>query len=127
MPYLERKFEHPMEKAYCDASPNLDLDEDVANEQRMLDWRSTEWLSVQDAVMKFRAYCPEYNEFTAERLKALNTLGKDVQVQPARENSVCVYLKGNDVSYASVDGIAQLLFCDEVGEEPDGTIRVWWD
>ena len=121
----EIRYAEPMEKAYCDASPNLDLDEDVANEQRTLDWRSTEWLSVRDAVMKFRAYCPEYNEFTAERLWMLQDISDTVEIQPARENSVCIYVR--NATYEEVDKVAPQLMCDEVSEEPDGTIRVWWD
>lgn len=121
----EIRYAEPMEKVYCDASPNLDLDDDVAYEQRSLDWRDTNWYSLQEAIMKFQAYCPQYNEFVCENLGVLGTLGNDIEIQPARENSVCIYVKG--ATYEAVDALSDKLMCDEVGEEPDGTIRVWWD
>jgi hypothetical protein len=58
-----------------------------------------------------------YNNFDAI---ALEGLPDDVKVQFAREYSPCIYVKGSKPSKSA-------LKADELGKEPDGTFRVWWD
>jgi hypothetical protein len=119
------EFIDPMEGAYCDVNP-IDIGEAIYK-YRNLDWRSDEWFSVTDTISLFKDYCPEYNEFQCGNLGVLSELGEDVMIQPAREGSVCIYIKGAHVVEATVRALQMQLMADEVNMQPDNTVRVWWD
>lgn len=59
-----------------------------------------------------------YNEFNPSLIKKF---GKDTEIQIAREGSVCLYVKGNDLP------TLEELNADEYHNLSDGTTRIWWD
>jgi hypothetical protein len=81
-------------------------------------WREVTFLNKQQAISLVKSALPNgYNNFDAI---ALEGLPDDVKVQFAREYSPCIYVKGSKPSKSA-------LKADELGKEPDGTFRVWWD
>jgi hypothetical protein len=102
----------------------------VPMELRQLTFRSSKWMRPQEYVEQMKAICPDYNEFSIRRMAKilLSPDAKDIQIQPAREYSVCMYVKGEpDVLdwlklMATTDGRA-----DEASIWADGTLRLWWD
>ena len=97
---------------------------------RNLKWRSSQWMSPQDWIAQMKVVCPSYNEFKPSRVAKLllDPNAKGIEVQPAREGSVCVYIKGEpeilDWIKVYSDTIAK---ADEAHIQGDGTLRLWWD
>ena len=124
-------FEDPMEMAYADVAPAKENESpEVLNQFRMLDWYDDRRISLDEAIEKFRKYCPEYNEFYYENLKCLKSLVKDIEdieISCARENSVCIYVRGPGITEKSVKTIQVLLKADEISDDHNGFVRIWWD
>jgi len=97
--------------------------EAYADNQRNLDWRHDEWLTLPEAVSAIRAI-GQYNLFRPESV--LVTLGYCVPkalIQPAREGSVALYLKCAEEEAQALKGE---LSADEF-DYTDGVLRLWWD
>lgn len=70
-----------------------------------------------------------YNEFKAERVaKWLTKWSGEIEVQPAREYSVALYIKGPaDVLAAMQKAAKRGTKADDFDLQADGTLRLWWD
>ena len=105
------------------------LDEDIETKLslRNLHFRSDAWLEAESCHFLMTDIVPEYNEFDADRV--FNELsGLDIQIQIARESSVCIYVKGNEVSLKNIERKGRkLLNAQECWRQDDGTLRIWWD
>ena len=85
---------------------------------RCYDFRSDEWVSRKDAYAIMKQAVPRgYNEFKAELVL---DFPDDVMFQLAREGSVCMYVKGDNLPSR------EDLNADEYTIE-NGVTRVWWD
>ena len=85
---------------------------------RCYDFRSDEWVSRKDAYAIMKQAVPRgYNEFKAELVL---DFPDDVMFQLAREGSVCMYVKGDNLPSK------EDLNADEYTIE-NGVTRVWWD
>lgn len=95
---------------------------------RNLEWRCSRWMSPGECGAQFAAICPEYNQFHASKVCAWLSQFPGVEVQPAREHSVTLYLKGKPEELAQIEHQARgLIHADEVDMQMDGTLRLWWD
>jgi hypothetical protein len=99
----------------------------VAAETRSLQWRSSKWLKPAEWAAQMKAICPEYNNFHAGKVGAWLSKFSGVEVQPAREYSVCIYLKGDPDELSQIETQAKRFRADEVNMQDDGTLRLWWD
>jgi len=94
---------------------------------RSLQWRSSRWMKAADWGQQMKMICPEYNGFHAGKVGTWLS-HFDVEVQPAREHSVCIYIKGAPESLATIENMAKrAVHADEVDLQDDGTLRLWWD
>ena len=99
---------------------------------RQLEWKSPRRLSLADAVTCYDQMASSYNEFHPGVLRDLNAaFGNDgIQVTPAREMSVAVYLHIPDAGdlRSRVETFAREHFiADDVAWTKPGTLRCWWD
>lgn len=68
-----------------------------------------------------------YNEFDLRKVsKALQAV-PGVEVAPAREYSVAVYVTGPQDALNKVFKLGKRLRADEVDFQEDGSVRLWWD
>ncbi len=103
-----------------------------AAQTRRLTWQSRHRLSLADAVKCYRQMAHSYNAFDPSLLSDLNAaFGTDgIQVTPAREYSVAVYLHIPAVGNLRqrVETFAREHFsADDVGWVDAETLRLWWD
>lgn len=119
---------------YADAvfANMTDADWPVVSRKRRLTWRSAQRLSLADAARCYGQMVGSYNEFRpsllSDLLKAFPNEG--IEVTPAREYSVAVYLHIPDAGdlRSRVESFAREHFlADEVDWEEPGTLRCWWD
>lgn len=83
-------------------------------------YRSDEFVTRKEAYAIMKWALPRgYNEFKAELI--LEHFSDDTLFQLAREGSVCMYVKGNDIPSK------RDLQADEYDAQTDNTIRIWWD
>jgi hypothetical protein len=95
---------------------------------RSLEWRSSQWMTPASWAAQMELVCPEYNMFHAGKVGAWLSLLPGVEVQPAREHSVCLYLRGSPEDLAKVEWQAKkVIHADVVDMQVDGTLRLWWD
>jgi hypothetical protein len=100
----------------------------VGANTRSLQWRSAKWMKPAEWAGQMKTVCPEYNGFHAGKVGSWLSRFGGVEVQPAREYSVCVYLKGDPKELATIERQAkQAIHADEVDMQQDGTLRLWWD
>lgn len=101
--------------------------EDIANQvcevysehSCCFNYRSDRFVSRKNAYAILKRAIPMgYNAFKAD---IILDLPDDVEVMIAREGSVCLYLKGDDLP--SMED----LMADEYTVESNGITRVWWD
>lgn len=119
----------PIQKAYFDNLENVEKYPGVGlNKYRNLDWRSDEWLTVDEAIKAFESIEKDfaYNDFKPKLLKVLKKWGPEVKVQPARESSVCVYVSGIHEDGEDAEVVGEAVRADEAGFEGD-ILRLWWD
>ena len=108
-------------KAYADCHCKDDLsNRDRAMRQRQLQFKASEDVSVADAKAILAKAIPHgYNNFTA---KIMDNFPAEARVLIAREYSVCLYVKGNNLpKMAKVEANE----CDPT--EDEGVVRYWWD
>ncbi len=99
----------------------------VGAETRSLQWRSARWMKPAEWAQQMKTVCPEYNGFHAGKVGSWLSRFSGVEVQPAREYSVCLYIKGDPEELAQIAGQAKQVRADEVDMQDDGTLRLWWD
>lgn len=69
-----------------------------------------------------------YNEFKAATVaKWLKKWAGKIEVQPAREYSVALYIKGDAEVLKDMEDTAARVKADEIAIQSDGTLRLWWD
>jgi len=117
--------------AYADAViPDMTDDQwQEASKVRNLLWRG-ERMPLTEAAILYEAIVDGYNEFKPLMLTELKSVfdGKGIEVTPAREHSVCVYLWIPDEIKAEVlIWIVNNWNADEMDMQKDGSLRVWWD
>ena len=101
----------------------------VAVELRDLKYRSSKWMPPAEYIAQMKVICPGYNEFTVRRLAKLILAPEaaGIQLQPAREYSVCIYIKGPPEALTWLQANAQpIALADEVHLQGD-ELRLWWD
>jgi hypothetical protein len=87
-------------------------------------------MSPSDYVKLMTDVCPRYNDFWVKRIaKAFaDPDAKGLMVQPAREMSPCLYVKGPD---EVLDWLRMIMAEDVMkADEADiqgGVLRLWWD
>jgi hypothetical protein len=95
---------------------------------RNLQFRSSKWMAPGEWATQMKLLCPEYNGFHAGKVGAWLGRYPGVEVQPAREYSVCLYLKGDPDSLSKISSEASRVGrADESDFQGDGTLRLWWD
>ncbi len=110
-----------VKKAYADCSAGDSLSRrDAAMRQRQLQFKASADVSVADAQSILKQAVPHgYNNFTASVLKKFPA---EARVLIAREFSVCLYVKGNDLPPKDQVKADE---CDPT--EDEGVVRYWWD
>jgi len=119
-------------KAYADAwNPSKVVaifdDLDLASELRSLQYRSGKWETPAAWGKVMAVVCPHYNDFDAAKVATWLKGFKGIEVQAAREYSVCLYVRGKLDVLGHVEGDAHLVKAQEHSRQPDGTVRLWWD
>ena len=100
----------------------------VGVDVRSLQWRSSKWMKPAEWAEQMKTICPEYNAFHAGKVGAFLSRFNGVELQPAREYSVCVYLKGDSAELSQIETQAKrAMHASEVDMQEDGTLRLWWD
>lgn len=119
---------------YADATlPNMsDAQWQVAASKRRLTWKSPHRLSLSDAVKCYGQIAVNYNEFHAGLIRAFHCAFRDdgIQVTPAREMSVAIYLhvpNAGDLRSRVESFCRERFNADDVDWTEDGTLRCWWD
>jgi hypothetical protein len=85
---------------------------------RCYDYRSDQWVSQEDAYEIMKKAVPKgYNDFKAN---IIMKFPDDTQFQLAREGSVCVYVRGNELPSK------EYLEANEYDNDGEVT-RIWWD
>jgi len=115
-----------VQRAYFDCWPMDDhgLKWERLEPYRNLDWKSQNYYSVEDTFNLFKSAVHGYNDFNPSLIKKISELFKRPKICPAREGSVCIYVKGKPKN--SLEEIRATLMadeCDQYGKE----IRIWWD
>jgi hypothetical protein len=87
-------------------------------ERRNLRYRASQAVDKQTAKALLEKAVPGYNKFTPNKL---DHLPDNCEVTIAREGSVCLYVKGNNLP---INDLA--LIADECGFKND-ELRLWWD
>ena len=104
-------------KAYADCvgEPN----DPKAMSTRNLNFRASQDVSRDEAIAIMSEAVPDgYNEFHAQLLALLP---EDARITIAREGSVCIYVKGDDL-------VDENLLFDEIHYDPQSNeTRIWWD
>ena len=100
--------------------------------RRQLEWRSNRRIPLQDAALCYAAIVEGYNEFQPSMIAHLGAVFADrgIEVTPAREFSVAVYLHVPDKPglRERVEEFVQANFqADVVSWQDGGTLRVGWD
>jgi hypothetical protein len=101
---------------------------EVAMKVRTLQYRSSSWMAPSELAAQMALLCPEYNSFHAGKVCAFLARFPGVEVQPAREYSVCLYVKGDPDPLQKIASAAKaFVHADEVDYQDDGSLRLWWD
>lgn len=120
-------FDMDLASTYADAWSD-ELVGQLGKRTRALQWRSTKWIKPSEWAEQMTAICPTYNRFSAAKVGVWLAQFSNIEVQPAREYSVCLYLKGSPETLATILKQApEAVFADEADMEKDGTLRLWWD
>lgn len=125
--------------AYADAviADMTDEQQTVASGQRNLSWKGDR-MPLAEAAELYAKICNGYNEFEPGMLRALDVQfgGSGIEVTPARESSVAVYLHIPDNGVPGLRGsvrqwIEKNWNADEIDwwdtDNMKGSLRVWWD
>jgi len=99
---------------------------------RRLTWQSPHRVSLAEAVACYAQMESTYNAFDPELLHDLNAAfgTEGIQVTPAREYSVAVYLhvpNTSDLRQRVETFVRERFNADDVGWTEPGTLRCWWD
>ena len=103
-----------------------------AAQERTLKWQSERRIPLQDAAVCYAQIVESYNEFQPSMIANLDAVFADcgIEVTPARELSVAVYLHVPDKPglRKRVEGFVRANFqADLVSWQDSGTLHVWWD
>lgn len=95
---------------------------------RDLSFRSKKWVSPADWAATMKEVSPRYNAFSVTKVAKLLLApeASGIQVQGARESSVCLYVKGPPEALAWLDANHRKMAADESHIE-HGELRLWWD
>ncbi len=98
-----------------------------ASKVRQLRWRGDR-MTLAEAAKAFSEFTDGYNEFNYTLLEKLDAaFPGEIEITPARESSVAVYLHIPDNLKERVEHfVAEHFSADEVDFE-DGLLRIWWD
>lgn len=125
---------HAVLAAYADCHGS-EQQRNLGYDTRSLRFRSRDWLPVSEAMPIFDEALGRagYNDFCAELLALLPA---GAQVQIAREDSPCIYVKGNPFAIAPEDAKAYgknakahpQFEANEISYDPaTDCTRLWWD
>jgi hypothetical protein len=93
-----------------------------------LDFACSVLLPKHEAWDVLNKYVQSYNAFTPD---LLDHLPEDSMVRIAREGSVCLYVRSNELNSFSEDELESLVFrdmgADECQYNNKGEYRIWWD
>ena len=93
---------------------------------RSLQYRSLKWYSPKELFDLLVEIVPKYNDFDVRTVRLL--LAKfPVKIQPAREYSPALYLKGKPEVLQEILTHQGRLGAGEATIQSDGTLRLWWD
>ena len=100
--------------------------------RRRLEWRGDRRIPLQDAAVCYAQILHGYNAFQPDMIAGLHGAFADcgIEVTPAREYSVAVYLHVPDKPglRKRVERFVRANFdADVVSWQDGGTLRVWWD
>jgi hypothetical protein len=122
---MKQKIDLDFALAYADA-----WSESVAERLRDLDWRSSQWMTPHEWAEQAELIVPGYNDFDARKVGdwLKNFLG-GIRVQPAREGSVALYVKGpRPVLEEMRDSARSDVMADEATlAKNSDVLRLWWD
>lgn len=131
-----------IQTAYADCNNLYGIVREVGYQKRNLNFCSTialslsEWRQAMTKALEGYSDYPSYNYFMPEHVeKAIrNAVGKNanrLKFYAAREGSVCLYIEGDgDILRALFNNLLDdydASYADEIGFEPDGRLRLWWD
>ena len=125
MKTLQKIYEesNEVQQAYFDCWIE-DEEWDKLEPYRDLDWKSETFYTVEEAFKLFASAVPGYNAFSPDLINRISELFLNPKVAPAREGSVCVYIKGKPkVSFGIIRDALSADECDDYA----GETRVWWD
>jgi len=124
-------------KVYADAVIPSSLDQaewkaamEVAYDERELRWMGEDRVSLADAAEMYACIENGYNEFQPNMLSDLNEAfaDSDIEVTPARELSVTVYLHiPTELCKQVRIFVEQNFHADEVNWVKADTLQIWWD
>jgi hypothetical protein len=105
---------------------------DLTERVRRLTWKSKHRITLADAVWCYGQIAVGYNEFQPAMLTELHRAfpDEDIQVTPARELSVAIYLhvpNRNDLWKRIETFVNEHFNADEVKWVTSDTLRCWWD
>ena len=114
----------------------------AASEFRDLDWRGSEWMTPAEWTEQAELIVPGYNVFDAREVGRWLQRFSGIKVQPAREGSVALYVKGSRATLEKMKELARYRHefpgggpeeSEALGAEADeasiqdGELRLWWD
>lgn len=102
---------------------------EASYEVRDLNWRGLR-APLAEVAKLYTAIVGSYNNFTPDMPTKLSEAFSDsgIEAAPAREGSVCIYLWIPDEWEKRVKKfISEEWEADEVDDQKDGSLRVWWD
>jgi len=94
---------------------------------RDLDWRGSRWMTPADWTDHAIGIVPSYNEFDPKRVGAWLSTFSGIKVQPAREMSVALYIKGPRATLERMRDEAERAVVADEADVRRGELRLWWD
>lgn len=101
--------------------------ERLAYDLRDLHFRSSKWMSPAEWAQQMKVCCPSYNSFSANKVSRWLAAFGGIEVQPARELSPCLYVKGDEATLKSMQAMAKQMANADEANIDGGVLRLWWD
>lgn len=122
---------HEFQTTYADVVCEYDQHGGVPAEamaRRRLKWRG-ERAPLADVAEQYTAIHRSYNEFEPGMITELDRAfpNSGIEAEPARENSVCIYLYVPDLFRDQVESYVKETFHADEIDWIDGALRIWWD
>jgi hypothetical protein len=96
--------------------------------KRNLDWRGKRWMTPSEWEEQAAEIVPGYNDFDPHVVGEWLSGFSGIMVQPAREASVALYVKGPRATLEKMKRRAgSEASADEADIQEDGELRLWWD